>query len=1535
MWYTRLWHYAMDPKHGFGILSDSGADKDTVPCFFEDGTYENVRLMDVYMDKAVTALLEEGGRRGRYYSARDNRLADSMAAESTCTFTRGKDDSMLALLTHKKEVYKITVSVQGYSYGAACSCGRKTCLHALAASRILNSRIIDLMHSYVTTDHPVDKSLFLEPALRSAVNSHSENEQSTDLVESIRAIIKLVDSAHSSDYYRRFHNYLLNLNPYYDYDSRFLEDSYGYLLTALFDDPGYRKAVLEPGSYADPEEYEGRQHRSNRTSFKRVLKSYNTNIKELSKDNYSEDTYKEFLLKYRMDLPRLLRYFARGKSKLEKCDLPYLKEIAALPADYLKDLKAAAAKLDLLSGDKEAVAVFRLLAARIPAEEVADFYQGLRNLTISMEELHKLSPTDRQKVINNIPLSKANFCHIMDHILRDADDRVKGAFILRSMERITNRRDTALKNAIVEETLCLADNRLLLVYVLDTLNIKGNYIAAEGDPGRELTSYFDCRYTFVNENSKFHCDFTIVNPEADEILLSVREEDGKLYNIPTRYSHMSIGTAPAAASAPVAAASQPSVPNPRAAAALPTRLDSVYATSLIREVCLRGREREYQAALEKNQDAVDAFLFEKKHKQFASEYRQLCDSFSDSGKILLAQSQKAEIDWLVYREDGSNALAFRIGNTRKYVVKDALEFLKAFKAGQTTEYGKDLILTHDTDNLEENDAAAIRLLMTARYTKGRRSDKNNKRYITVNDSLLSGLLELLSGRNILFNDAPCLLRMEPQPVRLKVSSRYVFSTDIDRSKQEFLNLSGKGFLLTRQASDGTSLPAGLCVMDRVAGSADEIGLIDLAYRNPSVSVKPILKDFQKNIYARFFEMIDVDQAVKPEFERSKLRLNTYFDLEKSAITARTVILRDGQEIPAASLTARLDLARLELLDNYLTSLGFSDSTQNRKVLTDDAHVLAFFKLDFGRMKSLTNVYLSEELQKKELKSVGKPVIRVAYNNNIVSVFLEKSEYSEAELEKIAAGLRRKKKYIMLDGDRIIDLDSEAARDLGDAIQDFGMDPKDLYKKKKVSFITAIKAFSHQKSCRVDKYLRDMIEEIRSFKEADITPPALTGTLREYQEEGFKWMSVLAKYSMGGILADDMGLGKTIQVIALIKADRSRKPSLVVCPKSLVLNWVSEFAKFDGTTGVTAIYGPESRRSEIIASIDYQKKWVYLTSYDSLRNDIAKYTGQFCYGILDEAQYIKNVHARKTQSVKELNVLHRFALTGTPIENSIVDLWSIFDYTMPGYLDDLSKFKDASPDVIARKVAPFILRRVKEDVLEDLPPKYERILSAEMTSGQHKVYESLRLEAQKTLAGGGKAFDLLPYLTRLRQVCVDPGMFLDGYTGGSGKMDLLSYLITEYLAQGHRILIFSQFVKALEGVEAMLAKKNIPVYFLSGSTPAQDRMDMMDSFNNGSGTDVFLISLKAGGTGLNLTGADTVIHLDPWWNVAAQNQASDRTHRIGQTKNVEVIKLIAEGSIEQRVVELQDIKKEVIRQVISDDDGSVTSAKLEDIAFVLS
>ena len=1485
MWYSASYHFTADPQHGLGILfGGSGAAR----VFWEDGTLEPA-TEDMDRDDALDCLGRFADSRWNQFSASEQAQLKELFENGTCVFSRGKDGSLTVDLTLGKKTWHMVVAKSRYSYDLVCSCAHPRCVHMNASAVILHHRLQALRHAYVTTALAVDKSLFLEDQLEKALLDLNIDKLDQNMIRNVRSIITMLDSADSPAYYRLFHEGLLSLAPrFYDYEAKFLEQDYDYFLLALFEDPGYTRAVIEPGDYADPAYYEGRQRRSNRACFKRILKEYGKVVKEMDRqDNYEQDTYKELLLKFRDDLPGLLRYYAEGKETLDLFDMPFIERIAALPDLNEEHICAAAAKIDPLHDKPEAVQAFRHLIQRLPGERKNQLYQSLQNLTMPMEEIRQLPAGEQKKLVNNIPLSTESFCFILDNLLSQSSPAEKGRFILRAVKRLLTSTDSALHKLVAEKTALLPDSRLLLAYVIVRLRVKGKFTAPPGDPEKELTTYFDAGYRIVNEQTRYYTEFSITVPETDICLLTFEEENGQFRRI--RCDFQSIE----------------------------------YPPELIRRICLNGKEEAYNKACIENREAVDIFLFEKNNRKFASGYRQLCDSLKDE-KYLFTESVKAGIDWLVYREAGSStALAFKVGHNKKYVVKDAPEFIKAFKTGQTTSYGKDLILTHETDNLIDTDADIIKLLMAAKYTKGRPSDKGNKRYITVADSVWASMLEQLTGRMIWYNDMPCQVRMDARKVRLRISSGYVSSTDIDAGTQEFWNLVGRGYLLTLDKK------AGGAYIDRVNGTAEEANLIEFVQNNPGICIRPILADFKKNIYSRFFEMIDVDKAVQSDFRLSEIRLNTYFDFEKDMITARTAIFREGVEVSSASLTERIDQVKLELLQNYLSALGFSDG-----VLEDESHILAFFKLDFTRLKSLTNVYLSENLQNKELRSVSRPVIRVAYSNNLVNVFLEKSEFSEEELAQILAGIRKKKKFILMGGNRIIDLDSEAARDFGEAVTDFGMNPKDLYKKKTVSMITAIKAFSHERSCRVDKYLRDMIEEIRTFKEADISVPKLTGELRPYQEEGYKWMSILARYGMGGILADDMGLGKTIQVIALLKSDLTRKPSLVVCPKSLIFNWVNEFARFDPKTSVTAIYGLDSKRTELIGAIDYKKKAVYITSYDSLRNDIDKYTGQFNYGILDEAQYIKNVHALKTKSVKELNVTHRFALTGTPIENSVVDLWSIFDYIMPGYFEELSRFKDSDTAAIARKSAPFILRRVKEDVLEDLPPKYERILSADMSAGQRRIYEAMRLEAREKLETGGKAFDMLPYLTRLRQVCVDPGMFLEGYDKGSGKMEMLASLIPEYLEAGHRILIFSQFVKALEAVDHLLRGLGISTYFLSGATAAKDRIEMMDSFNNGSGTDVFLISLKAGGTGLNLTGADTVIHLDPWWNVAAENQASDRTHRIGQTRNVEVIKLIASDSIEQRVVELQDIKKEVIRQVISDDDGSVTSASLEDIAFVL-
>ena len=1490
MHYRRIdWIYTLDQKHGFGILFDPDDSNIFRKCFYEDGTLDTAGG-DISFSSSIQELSSSVPYHWGFNRLKTAQINyERLMRQASCSFSPGKNGILYADLATDREKVRLHVvkPEDRWYYETICTCGKSRCAHARAAAEFLNRRLDALRHKYVLTDLAVDKSLFLDPELHSALINLEIQSLDPPAVENIRRIVRMLDSARSEMYFLKFHSTLMGLSPEYDYNARYLEDQFGSLMLALFEDKVYRETVLESGVLENAEVYEDRQHKSNRVCMKRMLKEYQKVLKALDENgDYREHPYKEFLLKYREDWPGLLRYYAEGIPELGTADFPFLRKIAEMPAPDPKSIGSVAKKLDDMNVEEEPASVLRCLTGKLSPKHKVDIYSQLHNLSLSAEEIRGLGRDDQLKMIRNTPLTEESFNYIMDDLLSDRDAATRGKFLLHAVEQARRTRDSALKKAVIRQAELLPDNRLLLSFALRRMYISGNYTSRKGDPEKELNTCFSCRYEVVCDSQKIFALFTVTDPESGEILLGAIEESGRLMLQDTPFNHLG------------------------------------YLPETIRKACLEGKEEQFSETVEEYRDKLAASLFEQDHSRFARAYRQLCESISDE-KIFYADSGKAGIDWLIYREDDSNALAFRVGCSRKYVVKDAAEFMNSFRKGTTTEYGKDLILTHDPDNLNETDAAVIKLLMTAKLAKGRKSERTNKRYITVGDALLGSMLEVLAGRTVFYNEVPCVLRMEPRKIRLKISSDYVLSTDPEMKKQDFLNLIGKGYLISSQEDRGCLF------LDRVEGTAEEINLISLIHQNPSVSIRPILKDFRKNIYSRFFELFDVDQAVQRDFTLSRIRLNTYFDFEKGIITAKTVLLRDDKEVRPVELTDRIDRMKVELLETYMQSLGFADGA-----LTEESRVLAFFKMDFTRLKALTNVYLSEQLKNKELRTIGKPVIRVAYQNNLVRVFLEKSDYTEAELEQIIAGLRKNRKYILLDGNRIVDLDSETARDFGETVKDFEMDPKDLYREKTVSMISAIKAFSHEKSCRVDKYLRDMIEEIRSFKESEIPVPQLSAQLRDYQAEGYRWLSVLAKYGMGGILADDMGLGKTIQIIALIKSDSSNKPSLVVCPKSLVFNWISEYARFDGSTRVEAIYGSDSRRSEMISAISGKEKTVYITSYDSLRNDISKYSAEFNYVILDEAQFIKNVNALKTKSVKELKASHRFALTGTPIENSVVDLWSIFDFIMPGYFEELPRFRDADPARIARKAAPFILRRVKEDVLEDLPAKYERILSADMSQGQRKLYDAMRQEARKALENGGKAFDLLPYLTRLRQVCVDPGMFVEDYRDGSGKMDLLSALIPEYLKAHHRILIFSQFVKALERIEKMLEKEGIPTYFLSGSTPAKDRVRMMDSFNNGSGTDVFLISLKAGGTGLNLTGADTVIHLDPWWNVAAENQASDRTHRIGQTRNVEVIKLIAGESIEQRVVELQDIKKEVIRQVISDDDGSVTSASLEDIAFVL-
>ncbi|AAP05657.1 DEAD/DEAH box helicase [Chlamydia caviae] len=470
------------------------------------------------------------------------------------------------------------------------------------------------------------------------------------------------------------------------------------------------------------------------------------------------------------------------------------------------------------------------------------------------------------------------------------------------------------------------------------------------------------------------------------------------------------------------------------------------------------------------------------------------------------------------------------------------------------------------------------------------------------------------------------------------------------------------------------------------------------------------------------------------------------------------------------------------------------------------------------------------------------------------------------------------------------------------------------------------------------------------------PEQIQATLRSYQTEGIHWLERLRKMHLNGILADDMGLGKTLQAIIAITQSRLEKGkgcSLIVCPTSLVYNWKEEFRKFNPEFKTMIVDGiPSHRRRQLAALSEYD---VAITSYNLLQKDIDTYKDfVFDYVVLDEAHHIKNRTTRNAKSVKMIRSGHRLILTGTPIENSLEELWSLFDFLMPGLLSSYDRFvgkyirtgnymgnKTDNMVALKKKVAPFILRRMKEDVLEDLPPVSEILYHCHLTDSQKELYHSYAASAKKELSRLVKqeGFDrihihVLATLTRLKQICCHPAIFAKDVPepGDSAKYDLLMDLLSSLVETGHKTVLFSQYTKMLSIIKKDLEARGVRFVYLDGST--KNRLELVNQFNEDPGLLVFLISLKAGGTGLNLVGADTVIHYDMWWNPAVENQATDRVHRIGQNRSVSSYKLVTLNTIEEKILSLQNRKKSLVKKVINSDDEVVSKLTWEEVLELL-
>lgn len=469
-----------------------------------------------------------------------------------------------------------------------------------------------------------------------------------------------------------------------------------------------------------------------------------------------------------------------------------------------------------------------------------------------------------------------------------------------------------------------------------------------------------------------------------------------------------------------------------------------------------------------------------------------------------------------------------------------------------------------------------------------------------------------------------------------------------------------------------------------------------------------------------------------------------------------------------------------------------------------------------------------------------------------------------------------------------------------------------------------------------KYVSNVIKKFDKVKSKNYEiPKDLNATLRDYQVSGFEFFKTLSDYQFGGILADEMGLGKTIQTIAFLLSNKDKK-SIVITPTALIYNWKNELEKFAPTLKVGLLHAAKSERGKILDNIDNYD--VILTTYTTYKNDIDKYKNiNFDYCIIDEAQNIKNPDAIITKAIKNVNAKVRFALTGTPIENNLMELWSIFDFIMPGYLYNKSKFKSIfvnnDKNIIELKnlIKPFILRRTKKEVITELPDKIEQKIIIDLEKEHKRAYKGyVNLITRKIKENNQDNITVFSYLTKLRQLCLSPELMVKNYQGKNSKLDVLINIIND--SSDEKILVFSQFTKVLEVIGKRLNEENISYSYLDGKTSAKDRVKLVEEFNTNNNK-AFLISLKAGGTGLNLTSSNIVVHFDPWWNPAVEDQASDRAHRIGQKNVVNVIKLIAKGTAEERVINLQETKKELIEDVINgnlDNSSTLKNLSKDDI-----
>lgn len=929
---------------------------------------------------------------------------------------------------------------------------------------------------------------------------------------------------------------------------------------------------------------------------------------------------------------------------------------------------------------------------------------------------------------------------------------------------------------------------------------------------------------------------------------------------------------------------------------------------------------------------------------------------------VFGMEEKIRLEPLLKYSAGKLFLSLKVGSARMYQVKDLTSFVLALEDEAYVEYGKQLAFYHSMDAFEPASARLADevsrlvgdyLVVYKKFMSYRSLPNPALREFELSSAACDSLMKVLAGWTVDFVETGAGVKMEAGKIQVRKENPRLMGTVRTAGREGFrislldrvhvfygkqkLYLLRKGVLYCCDRTCSRILRAFLRSMEwGERGLYAEIAGKDLPafcdYVLPKISryvtVEPLGVDLEKyhadplTVKFYFDSPAPSEVILQAEFWYGEKKYSPF------SPAGRTETFRDqAGELMAGTLIRKYFTSRYAGEDCFL--------------IRDDEALFRLLDQGLAEFEARGQVYLSRSMKEQKVLSGGRVSVRVSLKSGWLDLTVDAGDLSPEEIGRILSAYQMKKRFYRMKSGDFIRLEDSGFEILSELSRGLGLDGDEPFEKTlrlpgyRGLFVDKVLEGGSNIEIRRDEAFQSVIRSMSSWEDGKFpVPPSLETVLRDYQKKGFFWLRTLDSCGFGGILADDMGLGKTIQVIALFLSEAEKNPdmeALIVCPASLVYNWESEILKFGKGLSVMVLAGSAAERREMLCG-QKGKAQILITSYELLRRDIDLYKEKtFRFQVLDEAQYIKNHTTKNAEAVKQVLAERRFALTGTPIENRLSDLWSIFDFLMPGFLYGYTRFKKEFELPIVkgegkkelkrlnRLIAPFLLRRCKKDVLTELPDKLEYTVYSKLLGEQKELYHARALLLKQKLESSGEdeyrreQMQILAELLRLRQLCCDPSLCYEDYEGGSAKLETCMELAANAVSGGHKVLLFSQFTSMLEILEKRFQKEKIAYYKLTGQTGKEERLALVNAFNHDE-VPVFLISLKAGGTGLNLTAADVVIHYDPWWNLAAENQATDRAHRIGQSRVVSVFRLIARDTIEEGVLKLQEKKRELSEQV---------------------